>query len=660
MLHLSRFLCASALLLSTVAFAQTNTCEPMRRVPLERQLRQLYLDLLGRPPTIAEYRAMVAKGVVAETDIKELMGREEFYGRMKTYHRALFRSNVTASVYNNADTRLAETTDGAKPLEQRGNPTQALRGRLGQGCDHFIPQDDCKNPLLQQDPQVEGPAASKQCRDVNGVPLPVSVDYDLAIFACTPIAGATSCSQAVTAGLLEDKYLNFCDMRRVAGNLNPFKCVPDPAKPATMVLTQEILDINGRVTGFAYPNAPANPVYTQLDKCSLTLNLRNGVRGSYLPARGCVQREGWVMADAPFWDVSGAAQVASCAIEAQQRAVNPATMTSCESAGFITDRSCGCGAKFRRCESGNQAVHIARIAAINEEPLLIADSVLRRDEDYFSILSTRRSFINGPLSSLYQNSQGVGVLAITLPADKAVIPALPYTADPTQFTEYIRAENASGILTTPGFLYRFPTYRARVAQFFEAFLCKSFVPPADAVAPDPEDGCNRENNLAKRCGCNYCHATIEPTGAHWGRYGERNAQFLTPDIFPKFDAKCRDCALAGNTNCDGECGNYVMQAYDGDGANSLGLLKTYLYRTHEEEPNIVGGPKLLVERMLQTGDLERCTVKRVWQEFNGRPMSRQEEDLYLKAMVELFVKDRHNLKALIQQVVTSDAYRRID
>lgn len=659
MLHLSRLLCASVLLVSAAALPQTLTCEPIK-VPLERQLRQLYLDLLGRPPTIAEYRAAQTKGSIAEADIKELMTREEFYGRMKSYHRALFRSNVTASVYNQGDSRVNDTTDGARPLEQRGNPTVALRGRNNQGCDHFIPQDDCKNAALQQDPHLEGAPSAKTCRDVNGVPLPVSVDYDTTIFACTAIAGATSCTGAVTAGLLEDKYLNFCDMRRAGGTLAPYKCVPDPAKPATVVLTQELLDTSGRVVSFAYPNPPANPTYLQLDKCNLTLGLRNGVRGSYLPARGCIQREGWVMADAPFWDVSGAPQVASCAIEAQARAVNPATMTSCENTGFMTDRSCGCGVGFRRCENGTQSVHNTRVASINEEPVLIADSVVRRDEDYFSMLTTRRSFINGPLSAFYRDNQGAGVFAISLPVDRDVVPVISYLTDPTQFTEYIRGENASGILTTPAFLYRFPTYRSRVAEFYEAFLCKSFVPPADAVAPDPEDSCNRENNLAKRCGCNYCHATIEPTGAHWGRYGERNAQYLTPDLFPKYDAKCRDCALAGNTTCDNECGNYVMQAYDGDGANSLGLLKTYLYRTAEEEPNIVGGPKLLVQRMLQTGDLERCSVKRVWREFTGRAMSKQEEQMYLQAMVDGFINDGHNLKALIQQVVTSDAYRRID
>ncbi len=45
-----------------------------------------------------------------------------------------------------------------------------------------------------------------------------------------------------------------------------------------------------------------------------------------------------------------------------------------------------------------------------------------------------------------------------------------------------------------------------------------------------------------------------------------------------------------------------MQAFDGDGANSLGLLRTYLYGTPEEEPNIVGGPRLMVQRFMQTGE----------------------------------------------------------
>src|SRR5690606_28441573 len=124
--------------------------------------------------------------------------------------------------------------------------------------------------------------------------------------------------------------------------------------------------------------------------------------------------------------------------------------------------------------------------------------------------------------------------------------------------------------------------------------------------------------------------------------------------------KCRDCALAGDTNCGGECSQYVMQAYDGDGANSLGMLKTYLYRTPDEEANILGGPQLLVERMLQTGELERCAVQRIWHEFLGRPMTAEGRRLHLRPRSEDSSRSNHRLKALSEKLLMTDAYRRID
>lgn len=628
---------------------------PAPAVPLERQLRQLYLDLLGRPPTIEEYRSQTASGAIDPALVEDLTGREEFYARMKGYHRALLRANVAASVPNNGDARLALATDGSMPLESRGNFSTALRGRNGVGCDHFIPQDDCKNPALLQDPHAEGAASAKTCRDASGIPLPVSFDYDTNLYACAALSGASDCNDAQTRGMLPAKHLYFCDMRRSSTGLAPFLCLPDPGKPFTAALSSEVTDDAGHVIAFANPGNS-----DRLDRCSLSMPAKDGVRGTFAAQKGCLQREGWVMAPAPFWDKSGATEVAACAIEAQDNAQNPVTLASCEGPSFLGDRSCGCGERFRRCEPGDSSVFDARVASINEEPLRIADSVLRRDEDYAQLLTTRRSFINGVLAALYRDNQAPTSLAISAPLDPEALPDLSYTSPADQWVEYTRAEQASGVLTTPAYLYRFPTQRSRVAQFYDAFLCKSFVPPPAAVSPDPADVCNRENNLAKRCGCNYCHATIEPTGAHWGRYSERAAQYLDPLRFPKFDAKCRDCALANNTACDGECGNYVMQAYDGDGASSLGMLKSYLYRTAADEPNVEGGPQLLAERMLQTGDFERCVVTRVWREFLGRAMSVDEQRLYMGQLVDDFIDDGRNLKHLIRDVVRTDAYRRID
>jgi hypothetical protein len=579
---------------------------------------------------------------------------------MKGYHHALLRSNVTASVTNQGDSRLAGTGAANNPLGFRNNSSATLRGGNGQGCDGYIAQDSCDTQ--RQDPHFE--PATKVCRDAQGVPLPVSVDYDTNFYACKQLdtidATATTCDLAAskgTGGMLA-KELFFCDMRRGSdAKLHPFLCKPDPAKSTTGALTQEELDSNGKVVAYVYPNPPAGASLTRLDRCTLDMPLKGGVKGAYTAQRGCIQREGYVMTPAPFWAADQATQVAVCAIEAQTRTSNPWTMESCETARFRGDRSCGCGDGARRCEVAS--VYTDRVESINTEPELIADSVVRNDEPYFNILTTRRSFVNGTLAEYYRQNQGVGVFSVTAPASAQAIPAIPYDENGA-WVEYTRDAQHSGVLTTPAFLYRFPTARARVNEFYEAFLCKTFAPPADASLPPPEDSCNRQNNLAVRCGCNYCHATIEPTGAHWGRYAERSSQFLSPDQFPRFDPKCRDCALNGDTSCGGECSQYVMQAYDGDGASSLGMLKTYLYRTADEEQNIEAGPQLLVQRMMQTGDLERCTVKRIWNEFLGRPMTVEEQRMYLTPLSQDFAKSGHKLKTLIERVVTTDAYRRID
>lgn len=655
-MHRLRVLSACAVLLgATAALADGPVCTTTpSQVSLERRLRQLYLDLIGRPPNLDEYRFIQSKGAILDEDILELMQREEFYGRMKGYHRALLRSNISSSIFVNGDTRLNTTTDGLRPLEIRGNPSAGLRGRNGVGCDHFIQQDNCN--AQREDPQLE--PATKTCRDALGVPMPVSVDYNADQYQCTQVMGAADCNAAVSSGAIPAKHLLFCDMRRLTTGLAPHYCLPNPANPVTAALTQEELDGNGRVVAFVNPSPPSGQL-ARLERCTLDLRFNGGVRGRYQTQPGCIQKEGVVTTQAPFWD-NTAPTVTMCAIEAQARDINPWTMESCESARFLGDRSCGCGVNSRRCEPGTTTLHNQRIAAINEEPVVLTDSVLRRDENYFNILTTRRSFVNGTLSQFYRQNQSPTTWQVTAPVqNRALVPDVPLAAT-TTWVEYTRDEQASGVLTTPSWLYRFPTQRSRVNQFWQAFLCKHFTPPAGAVVPPPEDSCNRENNLAKRCGCSYCHATIEPTGAHWGRFGERNAQYLDPELFPKTSTKCRDCALAGNTTCDNECGNYVMQAFDGEGAASLGLLRTYLYRTPDEEPNIIAGPKLLVERMMQTGDLERCAVRNVWNHLLGRPMTTEEERLYMKGLVDDFAVGNYNMKNLMLRVVTTDAYRRVD
>ncbi|NOJ76810.1 DUF1585 domain-containing protein [Myxococcus xanthus] len=665
-------LAGAALLLALPASAQEEAvCSPVvAKVPLERHLRQLSLDLLGRPPTYEEYQAAQAKGSIGVEDIRAMMTKDEFNARIRNYHRALLRSNLSGSLNNNQNSRV--TGNGiATAYGVAGNPATTLRGANGATCDSDIAQDRCltaEQPDAHAAPLTERPRT--KCHDDEGVPLAVSYDYDTNYYACTPLApttpdGTAKCSDLLSTSHPKHEYLYFCDQRGSGSGAGAFICEPDPAKTTTRALTVKEMD-GAKIKAFKHPNPDSKPALTELKRCTLDLELRSGLKGNYGVQRGCILREGFVNKAAPYWATDKTPEsVKVCAIDAQERTHNPWNLASCETSRFSTDRSCGCGVGMRRCETPAitaqdiRDVHSLRVAAFNDEPLRIAESVVQRDEPYFNILTTRRSFMNGTLSEYFRNQQGVGVFNVTTPTAQGAVPAVAYN-DTEAWAEYTRDEGHAGVLTTPSYLYRFPTHRARVNHFYEAFLCKTFAPPPGASSPAPEDACNRENNLAVRCGCNYCHATIEPTGAHWGRYAERSAQFLAPDQFPRYDPKCRDCALNGDTNCGGECSQYIMQAYDGDGASSLGLLKTYLYRTADEEQNIEAGPALLVQKMLQSGDLERCTVRRIWTEFLGRPMTAEEQRLYLAPFAQDFARNGHRLKALIERVVTSDAYRRID
>ncbi len=189
---------------------EAAVCGPVEKVPLERHLRQLSLDLLGRPPTIEEYRAYQAKGSISEDDIRQMMSSEEFYSRMRGYHRALLRTNIVASVNDQGDTRLSgvgvvgvdprDSKTKNDPFGFRNNPSANLRGTNGAACNAFIPQDSCNSQ--SEDPHAE--PATKTCRDAQGVPLPVSFDYDTNFYACTRLdstdATLTDCATAVHQG----------------------------------------------------------------------------------------------------------------------------------------------------------------------------------------------------------------------------------------------------------------------------------------------------------------------------------------------------------------------------------------------------------------------------------------------------------------------------
>jgi hypothetical protein len=379
-----------------------------------------------------------------------------------------------------------------------------------------------------------------------------------------------------------------------------------------------------------------------------------------------IRREGTRVVRDWYW--SGGQELRVCAYDANARSNSSRNGQSCEAPySGRRDTSCGCGPRGVYCMPSigvSQNTDLAtqtqsRVReSLNAEPLEIVASVVDRDESYTSIFTTRRSFVNGPLRHLFEHQiNSVQGIEMQVPAPMSAMPNAPFQDD--TWREYVRSPEHAGVLTTAAYLGRFPTWRARVAQFRIAFMCKAFTPGSDRV-PSPSDPCTREPNLATRCGCQNCHAAIEPMTAYFARWAERSTRYLNPLEFPAFDANCAQCALRG-VGCTPRCRTqYVTDTVDADGARFAGTLRGFLYRRADEMSRVDEGPAGLVASALASGELQSCTVRNAWRQLVNRPMTEGEMRTLLPGLVATFEQSSQNYRALVRAIVTSATYRRID
>ena len=67
-------------------------------------------------------------------------------------------------------------------------------------------------------------------------------------------------------------------------------------------------------------------------------------------------------------------------------------------------------------------------------------------------------------------------------------------------------------------------------KFLEASLADAGLEGVDADVTNPD--------LQQRSGCAYCHALLEPSAAHWGRWTEQGVGYLSAASFPPTREDC--------------------------------------------------------------------------------------------------------------------------
>jgi hypothetical protein len=357
----------------------------------------------------------------------------------------------------------------------------------------------------------------------------------------------------------------------------------------------------------------------------------------------------WV---APYWNPSTPIKV--CAYDAQETAVTSRGV-GCDTLMGQSDPECGCGPDLRWCAISSQ--HLPVHQAIAGDVDRRVETMIREDRSYLELFTGNTGFVNGPLVYFLKNQSQLpgGVRLSELPVDLDALPDLDFT-DASTWVEVDLGDHHAGLLTSPAWLLRFSTNRARANRYYNSFLCQPFQPPEGGI---PEAASSVPTlDLTARDGCKYCHALLEPTAAYWGRWTPGGAGYLPEDQYPAYSPECVACAN-GTATCSDACSKfYLTRVLSSEQAPYVGELSAYEFLDDRHASHVDLGPELLVEQTVADGRLPTCVARSTASWLLGRDPS-VDEEAWVEALAGGLVSTDWSYRALVKQVVLSDAYRTV-
>jgi hypothetical protein len=287
----------------------------------------------------------------------------------------------------------------------------------------------------------------------------------------------------------------------------------------------------------------------------------------------------------------------------------------------------------------------------SREAVRFLSDVLEEDRDFREILTSKRTFVNGPLAQFYRTIQRgdccgpEAALGMVQESDPLFDPRnVPEDLEPSDVSTWKVVENrgphASGILTMPMFLEKYASARARGAALYNDFLCKSF------VADNQQLTASTEPNLMVRPGCKTCHSTLEPLAAYFARVEPSSFVFLPRETFPVQSAACK---LDRNGRLTPPCNALYDPAFAD--VRSATLRSAYGSPEHADATPLGAG-----QDITRMPEFAQCAVQRVTSSFLGRPTTPDDEAL-LGSLTSQFVRSGYRMRALVRAIVGSPQYR---
>ena len=355
--------------------------------------------------------------------------------------------------------------------------------------------------------------------------------------------------------------------------------------------------------------------------------------------------EGWVMV-APYWDLQNPLKV--CAMDAQENQFTT-TGTQCNTEDSELDPECGCGPNLAWCHTGGLDQPV--IAAIDEDLNLRVAELIRQDRSYLDLLTDSRAWVNGPLVHWLKNNSGIISYSPDishLPYPEERLPDLEYT-DTNTWVEVTLGPEQSGIFTSPSYLLRFMSNRARANRFFVQFLCQPFQTPPGGI---PTGGNSIPTlNLSKRDGCKYCHALLEPSASTWGRWVKGGAGYLDPDEYPNYDPGC----TGGGPNDD--CRRHYIRPRSQEEYIYDGWMKAFSFLEERHHEMVDLGPRVLVDQGINDGRISKCVAQKAAEFQLNRELEDSEQE-WLQGLATDFESGGWQFKDLMKTIITSSSYRR--
>lgn len=363
--------------------------------------------------------------------------------------------------------------------------------------------------------------------------------------------------------------------------------------------------------------------------------------------------EGWLEVT-PYWDTSTTLKV--CAFDAQDATVSPAGVR-CDSTDGYEDLSCGCGPELAWCRYGSATVR-GPVEAMTEDVDRRVEANILGDASYLDLFTGREAWVNGPLVHFLKYQTGVPANVRMTPSiyPDLPLPDLSFEDVDTWVPIELGPEHA-GILTSPAFLLRFQTNRARANRFYTSFMCQPFQPPDGGIpATDPE--ALPTLDLQVRDGCKYCHALLEPAASHWARWTETGAGFLAEDGYPAFNPDCERCATS-DESCSAECNRYyITTAVTPEENEWFGWLKSYEFRRSEHMNFPAEGPARLALQSTVDTRFPECIAGTAATWLLGREVGPDEQE-WIEEMAMAFTASGWSYRELVKAIVNSETWRRV-